>query len=108
MKLADIQRSTIARGLLLTALYTVALTVSLWAAYLLRFDFNVAEFPPKIDQRDKMAVIRMYFLWIIPMKLAVLLSFRQFEGLLSYFSLPDLRRLFSATTISSVVILLVY
>lgn len=108
MKLADIQRSTIARGLFLTGLYTVALTASLWAAYLLRFDFNVGDFPPKIDQRGKMAVIRMYFLWIIPMKLGILLAFRQFEGLLSYFSLPDLRRLFLATTASSVLILMVY
>jgi FlaA1/EpsC-like NDP-sugar epimerase len=108
MKLSDIQRSTIARGLLLTVLYTVALTASLWFAYLLRFDFHVEEFPPKIDQREKMAVIRMYFLWIIPMKLGILLAFRQFEGLLSYFSLPDLRRLFSATTVSSLLILFAY
>ncbi len=108
MKLAAIQRSPVARGLFLTALYTLALTGSLWLSYLLRFDFDRKEFVPKIDQVQKMALIRTYFLWIIPLKLAILFGFRQFEGLLSYFSLPDLRRLFAASLVTSLLIYLVW
>src|SRR5205823_4644693 len=38
--------------------------------------------------------------WIMALKLLLLLKFGQFEGLLSYFSLPDLNRLFWASLLS--------
>jgi len=65
MKLADLQRSPFSRLLLLTAFYTIALTASLWVSYLLRFDFEINEMPPRIDQAQKLETIRMYFLWVI-------------------------------------------
>jgi FlaA1/EpsC-like NDP-sugar epimerase len=103
MNLVDLQRSPAARLLMLTAFYTVALTASLWVSYLLRFDFDIREIPPRIEHDKKMEVIRLYFTWVIPMKLVLLGLFRQFQGLLSYFSIPDLRRLFAATACGSFV-----
>ncbi|MCG3148792.1 MAG: UDP-N-acetyl-alpha-D-glucosamine C6 dehydratase [Verrucomicrobiae bacterium] len=65
--------------------YFVGLTVSLWLAYLLRYDFYL---PPEIWQQ----FCRVAF-WLIPLQLASLLVIGQFAGLLSYFGVPDLRRL---------------
>jgi FlaA1/EpsC-like NDP-sugar epimerase len=105
MKLVNIQRSPAGRFLLLMFVYAVALTGSLWLSYLMRFDFDLrAIHPSYVEPPQKFEIIRGYFLWIIPLKLVLLVAFRQFEGLLSYFSLPDLRRLFAATAVSSIVL----
>ena len=107
MKLVDIQRSPIGRVLLLMVVYAAALTGSLWMSYLMRFDFDLREVHPRYAEiPQKIAIIRGYFLWIIPLKLILLVAFRQYEGLLSYFSVPDLRRLFAATAVSSLVLYL--
>jgi FlaA1/EpsC-like NDP-sugar epimerase/UDP-N-acetylmuramyl pentapeptide phosphotransferase/UDP-N-acetylglucosamine-1-phosphate transferase len=83
------------RRLVLLLLYTTTLAASFWLAYELRFDF---ETPPA------RALERLQTLgWLIPLKLASLLLFRQFQGLLSYFSVPDLRRIFYALAIPSLV-----
>lgn len=66
-------------------LYTVGLVLSLWLAYQLRFDFNL----PPIERGR----LWDFALWILPLKLGLLLLIGQFAGLLSYFSVPDLRRL---------------
>jgi FlaA1/EpsC-like NDP-sugar epimerase len=65
--------------------YSLALSLSFWLAYQIRFDFAVPA-----EARTSMLV---HGLWIIPFKLAVLMVVGQFAGLLSYFSVPDLRRL---------------
>ena len=62
-------------------------------AYLLRFDFSIA--PEFLDQLHK------HWWWIVALKLSMLFIFGQFAGLLSYFSIPDLRRLFFACVVSS-------
>lgn len=109
MKLADIQRSPIGRVLLLMVVYAIALSGSLWMAYLMRFDFEIREIQPRnMETSEKLAMIRTFFLWIIPMKLGMLAAFRQFEGLLSYFSVPDLRRLYGATAASSLLMYLAW
>jgi FlaA1/EpsC-like NDP-sugar epimerase len=57
-------------------------------AWQLRFDFDVPdEFRTQINRN---------WLWVIGLKIAYLFIFGQFSGLLSYFSVPDLRRLFFA------------
>lgn len=81
-------RYTAVRQVLLLLLYSASLTFSLWLAYGFRFDF-------KIDSK-LMSEIRSMVLWIVPVKLLLLVLFRQFEGWLSYFSIPDLARLFYA------------
>jgi FlaA1/EpsC-like NDP-sugar epimerase len=65
--------------------YSLALSLSFWLAYQIRFDFSVPA-----DARTFMVI---HGLWIIPFKLAVLMIIGQFAGILSYFSVPDLRRL---------------
>lgn len=101
MKLEEMRKSTVARALLLTALYSVALSASLWLSYLLRFDFDIPK-PPK--ETSPWAILA----WALPMKLIFLFIFRQFEGLLSYFSIPDLRRLFTALACGSGVVFLAW
>jgi FlaA1/EpsC-like NDP-sugar epimerase/UDP-N-acetylmuramyl pentapeptide phosphotransferase/UDP-N-acetylglucosamine-1-phosphate transferase len=83
------------RRVVLVLLYTSTLSLSFWLAYELRFDF---ETPPARELERWRTLC-----WLIPLKLASLLLFRQFQGLLSYFSVPDLRRIFYALAIPSLV-----
>lgn len=81
------------RPLILLVIYSGLLALSLKVAYELRFDFNV---PAEHNRR---------FLenlgWVLPFKLALLLVFGQFGGLLSYFRFPDLYRIFFALATAS-------
>jgi hypothetical protein len=65
-------------------------------AYELRFDFAM-------DEDFKWQLFR-YLPWIVGLKLILLLAFGQFEGLLSYFSLPDLERLFRASGLAFAIV----
>ena len=86
------------RPLLLLGTYAAVLCLARYFAYQLRFDFRVPrEF---VEQLEK------HWFWLIPMKLLVLAAFGQFAGLLSYFSIPDLRRLFFASVCSSGLLML--
>ena len=76
-----------------SAVYTVGLAFSLWLSYELRFDFAI---PPE-DYHQFLCVS----LWLIPAKLSLLLLIGHFAGLLSYFSIPDLKRLFYALAAGS-------
>lgn len=101
IRIEQVRRTTVLRALSLLAIYGIALSASLWLAYLLRFDFEI---PPSSREISPWRILA----WVLPMKLIMLLLFRQFEGLLSYFSIPDLRRLFSATAASSTIIFLAW
>ncbi|MBM3824967.1 MAG: polysaccharide biosynthesis protein, partial [Verrucomicrobia bacterium] len=46
--------------------------------------------------------------WVLPLKIVLLILFRQFDGLLGYFGLPDLRRLFAYSAFSSGLVALVW
>lgn len=83
-------------GLLLV--YSGICFLALWLAYELRFDFEV---PP--DYRANRCVA--LFL-AIPLKLVLLWRFGQFRGLLSFFRIPDLYRLFTALFLASLVLFL--
>lgn len=76
------------RPLILLAVYSIILAVSLKLAYELRFDFNI----PKAWNARFLENLA----WIVPVKLVLLLIFGQFGGLLSYFRFPDLYRIFGA------------
>lgn len=84
-------------------IYSLTLFGTLWMAYQLRFDF--------FGNRQSSEYQYLHQIWklypvIIPLKLFVLLLFRQYSGLLSYFSAPDLFRLTGAMTVSSALIAL--
>ena len=86
-------RNTINRRILLFVLYTIGLVASLFLAYALRFDFVI--------EGRSMLQFKFVVLWFVPLKLIFLILFRQFQGLLSYFSLPDLGRLFYSLAVPS-------
>jgi len=92
-----VRRSPAIRLLSLTILYLVGLIASFYVAYQLRWEFRM---PP-----HQTAAFLDNMLWVLPLKLALLYAFRQFAGLLAYFSLPDLRRLVSAMLLASGVML---
>ena len=98
--LMDLRNSSKSRIGLLTVFYTAGVFGSLWIAFLLRFDFKIPN--------DQLVKFIDTCAWVIPLKLILLLVFRQFEGLLSYFSIPDLRRLFSAVASASAIMLLTW
>lgn len=88
------------RLVLLSVLYTAIFAVSLFLSYEFRFDFVV---PESYQQQFFFAC-----LWILPLKLLCLRVFGHFDGLLSYFSTPDLTRILSAVGASSGTVLFVW
>ncbi len=84
------------RFLFLLAAYSAIFVVSLWVAYLLRFDFHIS---PQYRYE-----LLLSYTWVLPLKLGLLFGFRQFAGLLSYFSTPDLWRIFCALSLGSLAI----
>jgi FlaA1/EpsC-like NDP-sugar epimerase len=74
------------RAILLAFIYVDILIFSTWLAYNLRFDFGVlpAEHKPHM---------RTIWSWVWLVKLGALWATGQFSSLLSYFSLPDLKRI---------------
>lgn len=87
------------RSWLVGILYLGLLSAAYWLAWELRFDFTVPE---------RMAEDRL--LWMLPMvmvKMALLMVLRQFDSMLSYFSLPDLLRIVLAMVVASVLAFLV-
>lgn len=82
-------------------IYACLLLSSLWLSYQLRFDFFVQD-----SFNEFRNTIWTVALWVIPLKLCVLFLGRQFSGLLSFFSTPDLIRLGSSITIGSGLIVL--
>ena len=98
---SDIERNKLLRAILersrhrlvrkgiLLLLYTLGLAASFILAYELRFDFFIDE--------TFMGQMLSFLPWIVLLKLVLLYAFGQFEGLLSYFSLPDLGRIFRAS-----------
>lgn len=85
--------SRVTRLIVVLMVYSVGLTASLWLAYQLRFDFS-------LPASQKPQLIN-FLLWVVPVKLVLLLFIGQCAGLLSYFSIPDLRRLITALAVAS-------
>jgi FlaA1/EpsC-like NDP-sugar epimerase len=83
------------RRAVLGGLYVTALSLSLWLGFCLRFDFAI--------QPEDYGRLITSLLWIIPLKLFLLYYFGQFKGLLGYFSIPDLHRLFGALGTAAVI-----
>ncbi len=84
----SIHRSSLARALVLSLMYASALLLCQWLAFQIRFDFDI----PKKHLGD----FTLHWHWQIAVKFLFLLGFGQFSGLLSYFGVPDVIRLFYA------------
>ena len=78
------------RKLVIGIAYACVLFGARWFAYQLRFDFDIPASSP-ISRTFPLS-----WAWEIPVQMAYLYAFGQFSGLISYFSLPDLKRLFLA------------
>lgn len=83
------------RGLILVVIYSGVITAARWLAYLIRFEFH-----PPIEQQTLFWWTQQ---WSLPVELLALLFFGQFRSLLSYFSLPDARRIVLACASASLV-----
>ena len=84
------------RYLSLAATYSAAFVTSLVMAYLLRFDFDLPSWVT--------ATLLPIGATALGLKLTGMVFFNQFDGLLTYFSRPDLRRLVCACASSSLVL----
>lgn len=83
----------------LAALYSGVILASLWLAYMLRFDFQPGAY---FDRFWPIAG------GVLGTKLVLLRVFGQFESALTYFGLPDVRKLFLAMLTAAVVMLMVW
>ncbi len=83
------------RVLLLLVIYSGAIVVAHWIAYLIRFEFH----PPLEEQMLFWSTLQ----WTLPAELLLLFLFGQFRSLLTYFSLPDARRIVLACASASMV-----
>jgi len=88
------------RLVVLLAAYSAILFLSLVFALLLRFDFQVG---PEYWGRFWKSIV-----WMIPLKLVALAFFGQFRTLLTYFSLPDAKRIAAAMGISALIATVVW
>lgn len=93
-------RNSWVRKVILLLFYTGGLALSFLLAYELRFDFDM-------DENSKQQFFT-YLPWVVALQLILLVAFGQFEGLLSYFSLPDLRRLFWVFFLSFTIVLSIW
>ena len=84
--------------MVLAVSYSFGLSGCLLMAWLLRFDFEIP------DHLQTAAWSSIF--WVVPLKLITLFGFRQFSGMLSFFGVRDLLRLFGAIAVSALVMLL--
>ena len=89
-------RAPARRFLALLGAYGAVLGLSLFFAYQLRFDF----FVPDNIERNMLLVCAI----AVAVELVCLFLFHQFDGLLTYFSTPDLRRLLFACSVATLII----
>ena len=83
------------RLLLLTVAYSGVIVFAHWLAFLIRFEFVLTPIAQDVLWRS--------LAWSLPLELAALSAFGQFRSALTYFSLPDARRIILAFMSSSIV-----
>lgn len=81
------------RAAVLTLIYVATVALCFWTAYQIRFDFEV---PPAFQSSFLILALAA-----ITAKLMALFAFHQYDGLLTYFGKPDLKRLALACAIGS-------
>lgn len=83
------------RALIISLVYAILAGVALWGAWEVRFDFQVPE-----------GLLQVRLLTLMPyvgLKIALLVMFRQFGSMLTYFGMPDLLRVCWAMLIAALV-----
>ena len=92
--------TSLGRLTVLLAAYSAILFLSLVFALWLRFDFQVA---PEYWTRFWKTLM-----WLLPLKLFALILFGQFRTLLTYFSMPDAKRIAAAMGLSALVAITIW
>ncbi len=85
------------KAAVLAVVYAAVIGASLYLAYEVRFDFVV----PEVHQQERIRLLPL----VVALKVLALVLARQLGTLLTYFSIPDLIRLFWAMAVSSLVLL---
>jgi len=99
-RLRAVATTGLSRTLLLGITYSGAILVAHWLAFLIRFEFH-----PGAEFRD---LYWRTMIWMLPGELLALMAFGQFRSLLSYFSLPDARRILLASASIGIVSLIIW
>ena len=86
-------RARVVRATALAVAYSSVIAASIALAYLLRFDFDV----PGWLRPNLVGICAI----AVAVQLASMYAFHQFDGLLSFFSTPDLKRLVLACTVAA-------
>lgn len=74
----------------------LAIIIAWWLAYLFRFNFEIpSHFQASLVEN---------LLWIVPLQASFFYLFRLYRGIWRYASIPDLKRIFWAVTLSAVVV----
>ena len=90
------------------AIYSSLLSIAYWLAFELRFEFLVPG-PGEVPEDTNWQEIRLGILpWLVLAKLCILLLFGEFRGILHFFRLPDLTRIFTALALVSLGLVLLW
>ena len=81
----------------LVVFHAVLVTVSFWAAFAIRLDFDIDKIPTDLFWESLPVLLAV--------RLASLAGFRLFRGMWRYVAIPDLVQIFKATLISSIAFL---
>lgn len=92
---ASSEVGALVRVLLLIVIYSGGIILAHWFAYLIRFEFH-----PPIEERE---LFWRALRWALPIELLSLYFLGQFRSLLTYFSLPDAKRIVSAFASTSLI-----
>ena len=82
---------------MLVVFHAVLVTVSFWAAFAIRLDFDIDKIPTELFWESLPVLLAV--------RLASLAGFRLFRGMWRYVAIPDLVQIFKATLISSIAFL---
>jgi FlaA1/EpsC-like NDP-sugar epimerase len=93
-------KGSVVRTTVLTLIYSGAIIIAHWLAYLIRFEFHPTS--------DLWTQLWKTLEWAVPVELLLLFVFGQFRSLLSYFSLPDASRIAMACAASGFVSIAVW
>jgi len=84
------------------AIYSSLLAIAYWLAFELRFEFLVPGAGETAEDTNWQAIRLEILPWLVLTKLFILLALGEFRGILHFFRLPDLTRIFGALVLTAV------
>ena len=90
------------------AIYSSLLSISYWLAFELRFEFLVPGAGEETEDTNWQAIRLGILPWLVLAKLCILLVLGEFRGILHFFRLPDLTRIFTALALAALGLVLLW